>query len=67
MLKGSYFVNNIKNKSDFSREIELKQNEFLDVYSLYLKAKISLVGDDMRLKAYELHSLNSKFYFNIQN
>ncbi|HOW59500.1 MAG TPA: hypothetical protein PLO78_07235 [Candidatus Omnitrophota bacterium] len=48
-------------------EFELKANEFLDAYSLYLKTGISLIRDEARLKAYELHLLDPKipvFVFN---
>lgn len=38
-------------------EINAKLNEFLDVYSLYLETGISLIRDEARLKAYELHLL----------
>lgn len=39
-------------------ETEIKFNEFLDVYSLYLQTRISWVRDELRLKAYELHFLD---------
>ena len=42
-------------------EIDSKLNEFLDVYSFYLKTRISLIHDEARLKAYELHLLDPAF------
>lgn len=44
---------------------EQKFNEFLDVYSFYLNARISWILDEVRLKAYELHFLDSSFRFQI--
>ncbi len=44
-------------------EREHKFNEFLDVYSLYLQTRISWIYDEVRLKAYELHFLDSSFTF----
>ncbi|HNX69085.1 MAG TPA: hypothetical protein PLL75_06600 [Candidatus Omnitrophota bacterium] len=44
-------------------EAELKLNELLDVYSLYLKTRISWIRDEVRLKAYELHFLDPSFVF----
>lgn len=41
-------------------ETELKINEFLDVYSLYLRTGISLIREEARLKAYELRWLDPK-------
>ncbi len=42
-------------------EIESKRNEFLDVYSLYLMTRISLIRDEARFKAYELRCLDPQF------
>lgn len=44
-------------------EIELKRNEFLDAYSFYLRTGISLIRDEARLRAYELHLLDPAFAF----
>lgn len=42
-------------------EIDSKLNEFLDVYSFYLNTRISLIRDEARVKAYELHLLDPAF------
>lgn len=42
-------------------DLELKINEFLDVYSFYLQTGISLIHDEARLKAYELQFLDPRF------
>ena len=41
------------------REVLEKMDEFLDVYSFYLKTRIAWIHDEVRLKAYELHTMNS--------
>jgi len=45
--------------------IKRKQDEFLDVYSLYRQTGSSWVKDELLQKAYELHVLDSKFTFHI--
>lgn len=42
-------------------EIESKRNEFLDVYSFYLKTRISLIFEEARFRAYELRLLDPGF------
>ncbi len=39
--------------------IQEKMDEFLDVYSFYLKTRIAWIHDEARLKAYELQTMNS--------
>jgi len=48
---------------EWLEEIKRKQNEFLDVYSLYLKTGVSWVRDESKLKAYEWHILDPSFSF----
>lgn len=45
--------------------IRRKQDEFLDVYSLYVRTHIPSVLDELRLKVYELYLLDSRFSFQI--
>lgn len=47
----------------FRNEFDNKIDEFLDVYSFYLRTGISLVRDEARLKAYELHVIDPSFSF----
>lgn len=61
----SYSVLRIQTESDLREEVLRKQDEFLDVYSLYLKTGFSWVRDEVRLKAYELHILDPGFSFQI--
>jgi len=39
------------------RMIQDKMDEFLDVYSFYLKTGIAWIHDEVRLKAYELRCM----------
>ena len=43
------------------RAVQDKLDEFLDVYSFYLKTRIAWIHDEVRLKAYELNLLDSRF------
>lgn len=64
-MKTPYLVLRIQDEEDLREEIIKKQNEFLDVYSLYVLSRISWVRDEVRLKAYELHLLDPSFTFQI--
>ena len=62
-MKTPYLVLQIYQESDLREEISKKQNEFLDVYSLYLATRSSWIRDEVKLKAYELHLLDPSFSF----
>ncbi len=64
-MKMPYLVLRIDDENDLREEIEKKRDEFLDVYSLYLRTRISWVRDELKLKAYELHLLDPEFAFQI--
>ncbi|MDD5217041.1 MAG: hypothetical protein PHN49_06905 [Candidatus Omnitrophica bacterium] len=51
----------VQDQEDWQRAIKRKQDEFLDVYSLYIKTGIAWIHDEVKLKAYELHLLDPKF------
>ena len=51
----------ISDTEDFSAEIHLKQNEFLDIYSLYLRTGLKWIKDEAIMKAYELHMMDPNF------
>lgn len=46
---------------DFRDEIRKKQDEFLDVYSLYRKTGLQWIKEELIAKAYELHVLDKEF------
>ena len=64
-MKAPYMILRIEDEEDLREEIAKKQDEFLDVLSLYTKTRISWVRDEVRLKAYELHILDPSFNFQI--
>ena len=54
-----------EDKKDREKKIVEKQNEFLDVYSLYLHTGLDWIKQEAILKAYELHVLDTKFSIEI--
>jgi len=56
-------IKSVIHDREWQAEIKQKQNEFLDVYSLYLRTGISWVRDEAKLKAYEWHILEPAFTF----
>ena len=44
-------------------DVRRRWNEFLDVYSLYLKTGIQSVKDEAITKAFEIHLRNPEFTF----
>ena len=50
-------------EADFDEEVRKKQDEFLDLYSLYLKTKLPWIKEELINKAYQLHLLDPKFTF----
>ncbi len=46
-------------------EIKRKQDEFLDIYSLYRTTQLSWIKEELLRKAFEIHLLNPKFTFHI--
>lgn len=64
-MKTPYLILRIQDQNELNEEIQKKQDEFLDVYSLYLRTRVSWIRDEVRLKAYELHILDPAFAFQI--
>ena len=56
-------VYQLLDESDLQNEVQLKQDEFLDLYSLYRKTQIPWIKEELLKKAYELHILNPSFTF----
>ncbi len=55
----------IEPKKDIKKNIKEKQDEFLDVYSLYLQTGLNWIKQEAILKAYELHVLDKDFQVEI--
>lgn len=64
-MKMPYVMLSVEDDQDIQQEMGHKLDEFLDVYSLYLKTKISWVREEVKLKAYELHLLDPAFSFQL--
>lgn len=55
----------VRDKKELAHEIKRKQDEFLDVYSLYLRTGLQWIKEEAILKAYELHLLDGNCSFEI--
>ena len=64
-MKIPYLILKIQDEDDLRDEISQKQNEFLDVYSLYLATRFTWVRDEVKRKAYELRILDPGFSFQV--
>ena len=62
-MKIPYLVLRIQDEEGLKEELQKKQDEFLDVYSLYRATGFSWVREEVKLKAYELHLLDPTFHF----
>lgn len=60
-----YLILRVQTESDLKHEVVKKMDEFLDVYSFYLRTRLTLVRDEVKLKAYELRLLDPNFSFQI--
>ncbi|MBI4394746.1 MAG: hypothetical protein HY583_00970 [Candidatus Omnitrophica bacterium] len=52
-------------EDDFQEEIKKKQDEFLDIYSLYQRTGLSWIKEELLNKAYQLHLLDPEFTFHV--
>lgn len=55
----------LRDENDCDDQLKQMQNEFLDIYSLYLKTGLSWIKNDLLQKAYQLHSIDPSFTFRI--
>ena len=53
----------LQDEDDLGQALKQKQNEFLDVYSLYRRTSLSWIKDELFRKAYELSVLDPRFTF----
>ena len=60
-MKKSLMVVRVGSDEDCAAEIREKRDEFLDVYSLYLRTGLRWVKEEAISKAYELHMLDPEF------
>lgn len=64
-MKMPYLTLSIDDEQDIKLELKRKQDEFLDVYSLYIQTRVAWIRDEVKLKAYELHLLDPTFAFQL--
>ena len=55
----------LQDEHEFEDELKKKQDEFLDLYSLYQATGLSWIREELINKAYQLHLLNPDFKFSI--
>ena len=55
----------LQDKDEFESELKRKQDEFLDLYSLFRETGLSSIKEELLLKAYELHLLDPQFTFHV--
>ena len=55
----------LQDEGDLEEEVRQKQDEFLDIYSLYRRTNLSWIKEELFEKAYELHLLDPEFTFHL--
>ena len=55
----------LQDEDEFDSQLRQKQDEFLDVYSLYKRTGLSWIKEELILKAYQVHLLNPDFKFSV--
>lgn len=55
----------LRDETGCEDQLKQMQNEFLDIYSLYLKTGLSWIKAELLQKAYQLHSLDPRFTFRV--
>ncbi|OGW87036.1 MAG: hypothetical protein A3C35_00740 [Omnitrophica bacterium RIFCSPHIGHO2_02_FULL_46_11] len=64
-MKSDILFISLQDEDDFKDEIRQKQNEFLDLYSLYLATSLPWIKEELLNKAYQLHLLDPNFTFHV--
>lgn len=64
-MKSNILVLCLQDETDCQDQLKQIQNEFLDIYSLYLKTGLSWIKEELLQKAYQLHILDPSFTFRI--
>ena len=53
----------LQDEDEFEDQLRRKQDEFLDIFSLYQRTGLSWIKEELMQKAYQLHLLDSNFQF----
>ncbi len=64
-MKSNILVLCLQDDNDLEDHLKKTQNEFLDIYSLYLKTGLPWIKEELLDKAYQLHSLDPSFTFRV--
>ncbi|MBI4372490.1 MAG: hypothetical protein HY585_02035 [Candidatus Omnitrophica bacterium] len=64
-MKSNILYISLLDEDDFQEEIKRKQDEFLDIYSLYQRTELSWIKEELLAKAYQLHLLDPEFTFHV--
>lgn len=64
-MKSNIMLVCLQDDREYEDQLKQKQNEFLDIYSLYLKTGLSWIKEELLEKAYQLHLLNPQFTFRV--
>ena len=64
-MDSNILILKLSEATDLEEEIKQKQDEFLDIYSLYKRTRLGWIKEELLLKAYELRFLDPKFTFHI--
>ncbi len=64
-MKSNILMLCLRDENDCEDQLKQIHNEFLDLYSLYLKTGLSWIKAELLQKAYQLHSLDPSFTFRI--
>jgi len=64
-MKSDIVLISLQDRDDFEKEFRERQDELLDLYSLYRETGLSCIKEELLLKAYELHLLDPQFTFHI--
>ena len=54
-----------REEDNFEEELKQKQDEFLDIYSLYQRTGLSWIREELLRKEYQIHLLDPEFTFHI--
>ncbi len=64
-MKSNILMLCLRDETDLEDQLRKTQNEFLDIYSLYLKTGLLWIKEELLEKAYQLHTLDPSFTFRV--
>ncbi len=64
-MKSNILMLCLRDETDLDDQLKKTQNEFLDIYSLYLKTDLPWIKEELLEKAYQLHTLDPFFTFRV--